>query len=308
MRKRSIILALLAIAVILAGIAGATVFGNRALRAYRSAREQLDAALEKIHAVQQKVNSITPEPYFFDDSWIEKGCYIAHAFGGIDGFTYTNSLEAFKQNYSLGHRVYEVDMDYTQDDYSVLLSHHEDHWREITGTVPEVPYTKDSFLNSVIYEKYTPLDLSGLISILAEYPDIFIITDTKYSDRTSVIMQFSQIVREAQAVDPAILDRIVPQIYNEEMFWTLMSVYPFRSVIFTLYQTAWSSESVYDFCFRSGVRCITMPVEDVTPDILSLWKTLGIRVAVHTVNDESSAEQLFREGVDLIYTDFLCQS
>lgn len=308
MRKRNIILALLAIAVILAGIAGAAVFGNRALRAYRSAREQLDAALEKIHAVQQKVDSITPEPYVFDDSWIEKGCYIAHAFGGIDGFTYTNSLEAFQVNYSLGHRVFEVDMDYAQDDYSVLLSHHEDHWREITGTAPEVPYTKDSFLNSVIYEKYTPLDLSGLISILAEYPDIFIITDTKYYDRTSIIMQFSQIVREAQAIDPAILDRIVPQIYNEEMFWTLMRVYPFRSVIFTLYQTVWSSESVYDFCFRSGVRCITMPVEDVTTDILSLWKTLGIRVAVHTVNDESSAEQLFREGVDLIYTDFLCQS
>jgi hypothetical protein len=35
--------------------------------------------------------------------------FVAHAFGAVDGHTYTNSLEAFQRNYARGFRVFEVD-------------------------------------------------------------------------------------------------------------------------------------------------------------------------------------------------------
>lgn len=61
----------------------------------------------------------TEPPYNFDYSWLENHPYIAHAFGGILGHTYTNSYEAFLLNYQLGHRIFEVDFSLTEDDYTV---------------------------------------------------------------------------------------------------------------------------------------------------------------------------------------------
>lgn len=49
-----------------------------------------------------------------------KSCTIAHAMGGIDGEAYTNSMEAFKENYARGHRLFEVDLHFTSDGKLVL--------------------------------------------------------------------------------------------------------------------------------------------------------------------------------------------
>ena len=45
---------------------------------------------------------------------------ISHAMGGIDGTNYSNSLEAFQENYAEGHRIFEVDFEYTSDGRMVL--------------------------------------------------------------------------------------------------------------------------------------------------------------------------------------------
>ena len=45
---------------------------------------------------------------------------VAHAMGGIDGRLYTNTREAFLQNYSRGFRVFELDLAMTTDSALVL--------------------------------------------------------------------------------------------------------------------------------------------------------------------------------------------
>ena len=45
-----------------------------------------------------------------DYSWAENTHLIAHAMGAIDGYDYTNSLEAFQFNYAKGFTVFEVDL------------------------------------------------------------------------------------------------------------------------------------------------------------------------------------------------------
>lgn len=264
----------------------------------------------RIDAVGQIAAVQPPEqhtPYTFDYSWIEDtDGYVAHAFGEVDGYTYTNSMEAFEANYARGHRVFEVDLDYTLDDYSVVLTHDEESWRaERADVADDFPFTHDNFMNTPTNGLFTPVDLEGLIQIMDEHPDIYIVLDTHHFDRQSVIIMFSQIVSEAQRVDPRILNRIVPQVYNEDMFWTVMQVYEFKSIIFTLYATEWTPESVYDFCFRSGCRYVTLWDYLLTPEMLALWDTQGINVAVHTVNDQEAADAFFDMGVDMIYTDSL---
>jgi len=238
----------------------------------------------------------------FDYSWVDNvPPFIAHACGGIEEKKYTNSREAFLLNYELGHRVFEIDFNLGEDGV-LIASHGEDDWRRMTGT--DLPYTSENFNRLPLYEKYESLNCAEIIELMAEHPDAFLVTDTKDQSQDKVMTAFSQLVYCARQTHPEVLDRIIPQIYNEEMLSWISSIYPFRSVIFTLYATQWSPDSVLNFCINSGIRFITMPVASVSEEIIRLWDTMNIRVAVHTVNDEQKIDELYKMGVDMIYTDF----
>lgn len=238
----------------------------------------------------------------FDYSWMnDVPPYIAHACGGIDGKIYTNSREAFLLNYQLGHRVFEIDFNLGQDGF-LIACHDENDWRKMTGT--DLPYTRENFNRMLIYNQYESLDCTEVIDLMEEYPDIYVVTDTKDDTQEEAMLAFSQLVYYAKQKHPEVLERIIPQIYNEEMLSWISSIYPFKSVIFTLYATSWTPQSVLNFCTNSGIRFITMPVGLVSKEILRLWDTMDIQVAVHTVNDEQHIDELFDMGVDMIYTDF----
>ena len=250
-------------------------------------------------------------PYSFDYSWVNSEGVtplIAHALGGINGKVYTNSLEAFEANYALGHRVFEVDFDLTDDAYYLIASHDQQTWRETAGAPQDAPYTRENFLHPDFESGYTLLDYRDIVDLMSEYPDIYNVTDTKYTDRESVLLQFSQLVRYALLTHPEVLDRVVPQIYHESMLDWVMTVYPFKSVVFTLYATQWTPDSVYDFCERSGVRFVTMWSNIPSPELLESWERLGIITAAHTINDVDEAIRLLDTGVDMLYTDFLIPS
>lgn len=320
---RMLLIVLIAMAVLAAGLAGA----YKLYSMYRNVWLRLDAMYEMdkemkgnlreldrgVHALEQKVEHLHRNAFYsgessdtaFDNSWTETvPPYIAHAFGGVDGYTYTNSREAFLANYELGQRVFEVDFNLGEDGV-LIASHTEEDWRRMTGS--DQPYTSDNFRQEPLYGLYEPLTAAEVIELLAEYPDICLVTDTKDQVQDKVMLAFAQLVYCAKQTNPAVLDRIIPQIYNEEMLSWISAIHPFRSVIYTLYATSWSPESVLNFCMNSGVRFITVPVDQITPETIRLWDTLDIRTAVHTVNDAEQAEALFEMGVDLIYTDFLCE-
>ncbi len=268
-------------------------------------------AMDKYHYLRDTVSEIRRlyeeniEHYDFDYSWIGDNKLVAHGFGGKGSKTYTNALEAFEYNYELGHRIFEVDFDLT-DDGVCICSHDEDYWRNITGNEDsDVEYTYENFKNTPLFTDYTPMDHKDVIDLLVEYPDIYIITDTKYSDELSVYRQFSQLVDYAKEKDPEVLDRLIPQIYTEDMLNYVMNVYRFKSIDFTLYQLQWDKEEIAKFCGRSGIRMLTVSDELIEDDAIDLWKSMGIKIAVHTVDDEERAEELWDKGVDLIYTNYL---
>lgn len=254
-------------------------------------------------------------PYNFDYSWATHP-YIAHAFGGILGDTYTNSREAFLINYQLGHRVFEVDFDITTDNHTVL-AHDADGWRanavvktnsdaQIATNPDPTAFTYDNFMSSLWYDKYHPLDIDALFQLLQEYPDIYIVTDTKYSDKEHVSLQFTEFVETAKNYDKSLLDRFIPQIYQPEMLNMIMEIYPWKSVIYTLYSNPdWTPENVLAFARESGVKFITMWGSLVNQEVIDLWETAEIKVAAHTINDLTQADQLRNLGVSVIYTDFL---
>lgn len=243
--------------------------------------------------------------YDFDYTWVEEYKLVAHAMGDIEGHEYTNSLEAFEENYARGYRVFEVDFGLSDPEWTMICLHDEQQWREQTGVGKSVPCSYEQFMLSKIHGKYTTMDYRDVIDLMIQYPDIYIITDTKYSQQQDVIFQFSQIVKYALEKDASVLERLIPQIYHENMLQWVMAVHPFRSVIYTLYATEWTQESVQAFCERSGVGMVTMWASLAKPEIVDAWKQEGIHTAVHTVNHEQEAHDCFNRGVQLVYTDDL---
>lgn len=305
-RVGKLILLLLVLALL---ACGALLAARKVYSMYSGLSKKMDYANSLIYTIDEDVRNIrqTLSAEFsygeFDYSWADAHHLVAHGFGGIDGFTYTNSLEAFAHNYALGHRVFEVDFDIVPDTFTMIASHGDSMWREQAGLDESVAYTHDNFMSSRIYGQYTPLDVSGVIDLMVEYPDIYIVTDTKHRDKASVYLQFSQLVKCAQAKDPSVLDRIIPQIYNENMLGWVMSAHPFKSVIYTIYAAGSNPRTTRDFCARSGIRFLTAPAEWINPDTVGAWKELGITIAAHTVNDPQQAMQFAELGVDVLYTD-----
>lgn len=315
MSKTKKALSILCVILLCCLIAAGIAFSALKIRSmYLSLCKKIDYTNETVYAIseaEKKTHQILVREssrYSFDYSWVgQTPPLVAHALGGINGDAYTNSLEAFEHNYALGHRVFEVDFDITEDHHLLIASHGKSQWHSHTQAQgePDKPYTYDQFMSTPLLSKYTPLDCRGVIELMSRYPDVYLITDTKHTDLTTVLLQFSQLVTYAREIDPSVLDRIIPQIYHEDMLNWVMSVYPFKSVVYTLYKAGNDPEAVYSFCEFSGVRFVTLRSGWIPPECIKLWDKLGITVAAHTVNDGAEAQHLRDQGVDYLYTDFL---
>lgn len=243
-------------------------------------------------------------------SWIKENDLVAHALGACVPYTLSNSLEAMAYSYHKGFKLFEVDLTFTKDDH--LVARHD--WGQVLFRTLKQEVLKEQvddslsysdFMNLKIYERLTPLDISSIIDIMSIHKDIYLITDTKETDSAQITKAFQTIVDAANKVDPTILDRIIPQIYNESMYGTVRSVYPFNAIIYTLYQTLDSDEKVIDFAVKNHLKMITMPLSRVSPKFVNTLAEHNIYVYVHTVNSLYEVYKCRIQGVHGFYTDFL---
>lgn len=237
---------------------------------------------------------------------------IAHAMGGIGDLTYSNSYEAFTANYEKGLRVFEADLLLSKD--GQLIARHE--WGESftkmmgqeeamdPGTHPAV-WTFEEFKAAKIKGQYEPLSWEDILDLMEQHPDMYLVTDTKQIEPEEIDEIFNIIADTAKKRDPALLDRIVPQIYYESMWDAIEAIYPFKSVIYTLYQTHDSDDQVIRFAKEKGLAAITMSETRANENLVSELAKIGIPSYVHTINDKEKVLKFKRMGVYGFYTDFL---
>lgn len=233
---------------------------------------------------------------------------IIHAMGLINGHSYTNSLEAFHVHYANGQRYFETDFSLTKDDFLVARHDWEGGWQE--GIDEENIPTEDAFVKTPFMGIYTPLSLKNIISLMQQYEDVHIITDTKDMEPELARKEINILVETAREMDALeVVDRFVIQIYSMEMYEAIKDIYEFPDYIFTLYAIWTGDENEFvnycRFCKMNGIRTITMwdyRCAD-NPKLCQIADKYGISVYVHTVNDRETAEQMFSFGVRGIYTD-----
>ncbi len=240
--------------------------------------------------------------------WYEEYGAICHALGATkEGVTLTNSLEAFINSYELGYRVFEADIQITSDNVMVLrhdwgsdLGQGESFgW---SGDDKPVP-TEKQFVEAPVCGNYTPLTLENWFHIMKDYPDIYMVTDTKYSN--TVEEQFQLFVDTAKACGcEEVLKRVIVQIYYPAMYEEVMAVYPFQNIILTLYYIGYAGgKETAGFCQEKGIPVLVMPYTWWNSGILEELADYDVKVYLHTVDDEDEAASLFEQGADGIYTD-----
>jgi glycerophosphoryl diester phosphodiesterase len=225
----------------------------------------------------------------------------AHALGEIDGVLKSNSLDAWRLSVDRGFRWFEVDLATTSD--SVVVCFHEDHGHDIGLETAIGEITVADFLERRFAGRLELMRFSRLLEEMVLHPETFLITDTK---RLSPEI-LASIVREVDAVDPALRRRIVVQIYHrDELAFVLNSEARggrFAGVIFTLYQTLVSNDDLVDFVVATDIEWVTASDRRFSAELADRLHSLGVRLFVHTVNSPDRIARLRAAGADGFYTD-----
>lgn len=225
---------------------------------------------------------------------------IGHALGGVEGTTYTNSREAFTQSMLAGRTVLEVDLQYTRD--GIVAFHDEVLSRFMDSDARTDSLTTDEFLRHRVLGAYTPLSLEQLLELLQRHPNLTLITDTKRNTATML----ATVVRIARRKDPALLERIVPQIYDLKELAQINVTHHFPRVVLTLYRTNATDEEVENFMkSEPQVVAVTMSESRFSSALAIAVREAGKDAFVHTINNPQRARQFIEHGANGVYTDFL---
>lgn len=245
-----------------------------------------------------------------EPAWHDNHQMIAHALGEIDGYAETNCLEAFYASYDKGIRIFEADFQLTSDNHLVVrhdfeqISYYNLQQEVLNG---DTSMDLERFVSEKIIHQYTSLTAKDLIALLVEHEDAYLVTDSKDLEPEIVQEQFRQLVDIVlETGNMTLFDRIIVQIYNEDMFTLVQEIYPFHHWIFTLYQLVNPDmKDVGAFCVEKGIEVVTMPHSSATTEKSNILHGYGLKVFTHTINEQSDVIHGKNNGVDGFYTDFL---
>ena len=235
---------------------------------------------------------------------------IAHALGGLDGKEYLNSRESFLSMYNQGVRLFELDLSRTSDGVWVCRHNWNESMGQWEGTGKKV-LTERAFTSNKIYGKYTPMTLEDFFLLLKDYPDAFVMIDSKqYSVRNyqMTLEDYCEYVEIAQAAGAGeVLDQIIPEIYSKAMFPGTAMIYSFTSYIYSLWQeySTEDLEEIASFCREKKIPAATIYWKYWSDEAEEIFEKQGIHLYVYTVNDRNQARKYIAAGAEGICTDFL---
>lgn len=230
--------------------------------------------------------------------WYERSRLIYHAGGVVDGVTYTNSREAIEQTLSRGDMLLEIDFLFTSDGHLVCL--HE--WKNLYGMTRACSLEK--FQSLRIYGRFTTITAEEFIDYMREYPDLYLIVDTKEKDSVAVV---AELLRLCDYQDD-IARRFVIQLYDAGVKAKMCELYDFRddNFLFTAYKFGPSrTNAIMDLCKEEGITVITVPYGSWGSATVERFLAEGFLIFEHTVNDTKMTDASLGRGVYGFYTDTL---
>lgn len=239
-----------------------------------------------------------------ESAWYLDNHVIAHALGAVDTAEYTNSKEALAQSLKKGYHVFEADFSVTADKKAVCAH----DFQSFEGIIPDYA----AFMATKIAGNYTPMDMEELICVLAQNPDMYLMTDFKWDNSFGSSNNDVEIIMDAltsyiDAYDePELFDRVIIQIYSGENYHFIADNYPYKNYVYTLYQYAYPIyDEVAAFCLENNIPVVTMSLDRATREHVAIYEQWNIKVFSHTINDVEEAARQIDNGVWGIYTDII---
>lgn len=237
---------------------------------------------------------------------------IAHALGGLDGYTYLNAKESFEEAYQKGYRLFELDLSKTSDEVWVCRHNWKEPMGQWKGKKKKV-LSAEEFSSVKLYDTYTPMTLEEFFLLLKEYPDVFVLIDSKkysirdYQNTWEDYTQYREIAKSIGAEE--VFSQLIPEVYNEEMYAAIMEIYDFPSYIYSLWKEYPQEEleKTAAFCKEKNIPAVTVSKNEWSEEIQHIFEKQGILVYVYTVNDVQEAGKYIHGGVSGICTDFITE-
>ena len=214
--------------------------------------------------------------------------FIAHAAGGIDDRTYTNSLEAINNSIKNGFKLIEIDLYETKD--KIFVGVHD--WKGFKKKANLEIINKDEldyseFKNIKLYKKYTPLDIEKINTIFQKNKDLFLVTDKTQN--------FEKIINDFKFDKK----RILVEIFGKKNFYKSVK----KGILNPIYSF---NHKDYDFVISNNIKIVAAHTEDIIKNP-KIYKTLiknDIFVFAYTSNNENFIKQNLDINFTNIYTDF----
>ncbi len=218
--------------------------------------------------------------------------YIAHAGGGIDDNSYTNSLEAIKSSIHDGKKLIEIDLIETSDGH-LVGAHHWSHFKSLTSGKPakefdELPLTLSEFKKRKILNRYTPVSLKDISALFSIHTDLILVTDKTNN--------FELIKRDFQHHD-----RLIVEIFGSANYFEALKVGGFVPAM----NTSLSALEV-KFIDDNNVKYITTSTASLKGSRLNAMKRLkenGVHIFVYTTNEKDFINK-HNGYVTAFYTDY----
>ena len=162
--------------------------------------------------------------------------------------------------------------------------------------------TSEEFLAAPLWGKYTPMTLEDFFVLLKDYPDAYVLLDSKkyqerdYENSERDFSAFVEIARKAGCEN--VLGRIIPEIYNEEMYEGASAVYQFPAYIYSIVEEP-SLEELRDialFCGENNIQAADVSEEYWSEEVQAIFDEQKVSLYAYTVNDPARAEELLLSG------------
>lgn len=227
--------------------------------------------------------------------------FIAHAAGGIDDTAYTNSVEAFEENYEKGFRLFEIDLLLTTD--NKVVARHD--WKEDYGQgVDNLPLSYDEFMSKKYYDKYTSMDFKTIVELMKRFPDTYVIIDGKTKSVEDTKLLYELIGEEVEGINRSVFKRFIPQMFYKDDL-EIIRDHGFQEVLYVVGREDYTYDSIAQYSVENGIKAVSLSVDRTDEEFVQTLLDDDVLVYMYTFNDEDEMTEYRDIGVHGFFTDFV---
>ncbi len=226
---------------------------------------------------------------------LDRNYYIAHAGGGIDGYTYTNSKEALLQSLDRGYKFIELDFSMTSDGQLVCAHGASVFNKKTNGNKDSINIMPDllSFKQKRIDGKYSPMTAEELVEIMNQR-DFVLLVDC-LSDPNIIDKHFSNFKSRILVETSSINNYVALHKEDYKVLYSMGNI-GIKNIIGYLINTIMIGEPV---------SIITVSVDCNYSNLRILRRLFGVKAYAFTTNSIEYMRSHIGTDIDKVYTDNL---